>query len=168
MNRLVLLFVDICRLRRGPQDVPYSDALMALALAVYLLSGFFVLVIEQSAFAAAAQTGVDTAVLGVVAWGLLRLRGYPQRFTQAFTALTGTGALIQLASLLPSWLFLVSGHQGHVAALLLVALLVWNIAVLAHIMRHALSTRLAVGVLSALTYTYLSYQALVWLFPPVK
>jgi hypothetical protein len=37
MNRLIKLFFEICLFRAGPQDVPASDLLLALSLAVYLL-----------------------------------------------------------------------------------------------------------------------------------
>ena len=50
-------------------------------------------------------------------------------------------------------------------SLLIVVLMVWSIAVIAHILRHALSSSYAVGILLALLYAIVSWNLGALLFP---
>ena len=52
---------------------------------------------------------------------------------------------------------LYGGGDQSVAALLMVLLMAWNLAVVAHILRHALEVPLSAGVGFALIYTVVSY-----------
>ena len=111
---------------------------------------------------------LDTALLAITAQIGLRWRGQQRRFQQTFSALTGSGALLSLVSW-PFMLLLLRLPKGDAAAalpsLLIVLLMFWSIAVIAHILRHALSSRYAVGVLLALLYAITSWNLGASLFP---
>ena len=84
---------DICLLRRGPQDLPYSiPALIGVAAGCVAL---------QLAVAVARNLPINGVLAGAVLWLLatlgalnliLNLRGLRNRFVQAATALLGCAA----------------------------------------------------------------------------
>ncbi|RUQ29003.1 MAG: hypothetical protein EKK68_13305 [Candidatus Competibacteraceae bacterium] len=164
MRVLFNLFLDICLFRKGPQDTPASLALLKMCLAAYGLTSLLALLIGTSALVALLQTLVDLALLSGLLYLALRLYRHPRRFEQTLSALTGVGALISVLAL--PLLFWIGGQSpgGNVElpALLLLALMVWSIAVMAHILRHALNVPMWVGALYALSYTFLSWQLTGW------
>ncbi len=155
MQNLLSLFWDICLLRRGPQDVPHSRAL----LAILVLAGFLVDLLFftwQAAFAhalafvaasLAAMVGVITVLLG----GL----GYRRRVVQTLTAMLGAG-LVFSALALPALIAVsVAPAIRGPMVLLTLALNLWSLVVTAHILRHALSVHLLPAALLAVGYFYL-------------
>ncbi len=168
MGKLIGRFIDICLLRAGPQDLPASSTLLVLSLLAYIASGVIVLLPSTSFGSAVAQALVDTLLLA----GLLRLvlqwRGFSSRFDQTLTALAGAGAFQGMIA----WPLVASIYhadaEGLVApfqSLLLLALFVWTLVVIGHILRHALSTSYAAGFLFGSVYVMLSMGLLSWFFP---
>ena len=93
------------------------------------------------------------------------LRRHPLRFEQTLSALTGTGTLMGLLAL-PLMVWIVQqSPDGDIAlpSLLLLGLMAWNIAIMAHILRHALNTPIWGGALYALGYTFLSWTLTGWI-----
>jgi hypothetical protein len=168
MLALFNLFLDICLLRKGPQDVPASTALLKLCLVGYALSGLLVLLLNTSIPVAILQILLDLVLLsGLLYWGLL-LHRHPQRFEQTLSALTGVGTLMGLLALPPMLWIVTQTADGDVSlpSLLLLAMLGWSITVIAHILRHAFETSLGLGILYALGYTLLSWTLTGWIGPP--
>lgn len=165
MNLLLQRFIEICLLKAGPQDLPSSGFLLILALLCYGLVGIG-LSLNQATFATSLlMVLVDVMLLALMTYLLLWLRLLPQRFLQTLTALAGTGALLALAA----WPLLLWQQQSAVglASLLLWLWFFWNLMVFGHIIRHALTTRLTIGVVMALLYMYLSFNVSRALFGPV-
>ena len=164
MRVLFNLFLDICLFRKGPQDTPASMALLKMCLAAYGLTSLLVLLVGIAAPVAVLQTVVDMLLLSGLLYLALRLYRYPRRFVQTLSALTGVGALLSLLAL--PLLFWIDGQprggNAEFPALLLLALMVWSIAVMAHILRHAFNVPVWVGALYALSYTLLSWQLTGW------
>lgn len=159
MRDLFNLFLDLCLFRRQPQDVPASSALLNLSLLGYALSGFVVLTLSTPAATAFWQVLVDLALLiGLLHLGLL-LRRHPRRFGQTLTALSGSGALLAALALPVVFWIVKQGPDGDITlpSLLLLGLLIWSIAIMAHIVRHALDIPVWAGALCALGYTLLSW-----------
>ena len=75
------------------------------------------------------------------------------------TALAGTGVIFNLVAT-PPYFFLVNLPEGHsllvLLFLLVIILMVWNIAVMTHILRHALDASVALGLLVSLIYVLLN------------
>lgn len=149
------LIADLMRLRIGPQDLPYSPPLLVrialLALAVDLLAAH---VLEASGVSALRFVS-GFAVTFALPWLVLNWRGHRTRYVQTMLALLGTGIAFSLMFLpLASWA-LSSGlvalgdkpsPQQALFAWLILALVVWKIAVTASIWRHALDWPLPAGV----------------------
>lgn len=165
MHALFNLFLDICLFRKGPQDVPASVALLKICLLAYGLSGLLVLLLGTPAPVALLQILLDMVLLSGLLYLLLILYRRSKRFEQTLSALTGTGTLMGLLALpLMSWI----AHQGtggdtELPSMLMLVLMVWNTAIIAHILRHAFETSTWVGALYALGYTFLSWTLTGWI-----
>ncbi|MFZ1642793.1 MAG: hypothetical protein WAV07_15445 [Candidatus Contendobacter sp.] len=165
MHALFELFLDICLFRKGPQDVPAGMALLKLCLLGYGLSGLLALLPSTSAPVALLQVLLDLALLAGPLHLALLVRRHPRRFEQTLSALTGTGTLMGLLVLpLMGWIVR-QGSEGdtQLPALLLLGLMAWSVAIMAHILRHALDIPVWVGTLYALGYTFLSWTLTGWI-----
>lgn len=161
------LFLDICLLRKGPQDVPASMALVKMCLLVYGLSGLLVLLTTAPAQVALLQILLDMGLLGGLLYLGLTLIRRRKRFGQTLSALTGTGSLMGLLTLpLAIWIdHQQSGGDIALPSALMFALMVWSVAVIAHILRHAFETSIWLGALYALGYTFLYWTLAGWIVP---
>ena len=166
--QLVRLFVAICLLRAGPQDLPVSRTLLRLALGLYLLFAWLLAVPAYGQGRAVLVALLDAALLIVFVQVLLYLLSRSARIPQTLTAMAGSGSLLGLLALpLVLWGQPAQAEE-QISGLLLYAwllLLVWNLLVTGHILRHALSTSLGIGTGVALLYTLISMQIVSALFP---
>lgn len=159
---LLRLFLDICLLRKGPQDVPVSPFLFRLVLGIYLAIGVLLLAPDTGWLSAVEQTTLEAALnLGLVA-ALLFTAKRLNRFQQTATALLGTDALISAAGL--SLLQLL--EQTGVGAIVWMGFLGWHIAIIAHILRLALNRSMAIGFAISGLYTVALFWVMYSLFPP--
>ena len=168
MLQLIRAWFELCLLRRTPQELPASGYLLGVSLCCYGLVS--VLVSSQSyAFnRALLLAGVDLGLLFVFVCSLLYLQNRTARINQTLSALAGSGSLMGLIAL-P--LMLAAGPDAVTEPVppLLVSLwlllLLWNLFVMAHIIRHALSSSFAIGFGISLLYALLSMQVITTLFP---
>jgi hypothetical protein len=168
MARLILIWFDICLLRAGPQDLPASRALLWLAMASYALVSFLLSLPAYPLVVAGQLALMDATLLSVFAATALYLPGKMARLTQTLTALAGTGTLFGLFALPVIQLFSPGQDAGQPpawAGMLWLLLFGWNLIVVAHIMRHALSVKLPVAIGIALLYTLVTMQIINVLFP---
>ena len=162
---LIKLFVDICLFKKGPQDVPVSPLLLILSLLAYLLVGVFLLGLETSWSEGVLQALVEAVMLFGFLWITLKTAGLMSRLLQTATAMLATDALISsLAVPLLTWM--VTSPEAKGVYLFLLLLMLWHMAVVAHILRHALSRTWAIGVGLAIVYVVASYQVMLLLFAP--
>lgn len=138
--------------KAGPQDFPYSSQLAQALPPLAILLGYLEYSFTLPPAASLAQAVASIAALAFFTHQLLRLRAQTARFQQTFGALLATGIVLTLL-LLPAVAILAPSVQQiaanpdligrlQVPALptLLAALLsLWNLAVSAHIYRHALN-----------------------------
>lgn len=167
MSGLFRAFVALCLLRIGPQELPASRFLLALTLAVYAATSFALASLLVPMDRAISLVMVDIALLGGLTALVLWIRNYMARFVQTLTALSGAGAVFGLVSF-PPLLWQARLDTGPsvptLPGLLLLAVSVWSIVVIGHVLRHALSTVLGAGVLLAGVYSYISWQVMRILF----
>ncbi len=168
MKLLLQRFYEICLLRVGPQDLPASNFLLGLVLLVYMVLGVVLSSVNLPLSQALITVPVDTALMGLLTFFLLWVRDLPQRFRQVYTALLGTGAFFQiLAFPLLVWqqdslqAFQESGMQEgqtgvFVSTFALWLVVFWNVVVIGHIVRHALSSIMLVGMALAVLYMFIS------------
>ncbi|NIR28276.1 MAG: hypothetical protein GWN84_02870 [Gammaproteobacteria bacterium] len=165
---LVKPFLDICLLRRNPQDLPASGLLLGLCLLAYAASGMLVSTVMLPAPTAFLAGVTDTVLLCLLTASVLYLQRLRARVPQTLSALAGTGAILSIIALpVTSWLQSArdAGTDTSLPDLMLLALLVWSLVVAGHILRHALSTVFIVGVVLAVLFFWISVNVLYSLFP---
>jgi hypothetical protein len=165
---LIRFFVELCLLRRAPQDLPGSSTLLGLILVINLMASVLVGLAAGLAAPVALGQGLADAVLTLGLLHLaLSLTRRPARFLQLATALLGTGTLLSLVAVAP--LLLLSGAESRgetsLAGLPLIFLLFWSLLVTGHILRHGFDLRLGQGVLIAVAYNVLASTLINTLFP---
>jgi hypothetical protein len=165
---LARAYLDICLLRRRPQDLPCSTALMILTLSAYALVSLTMAAIDLATEQALLVALADTALLCLGAALVLYLVRKPARTIQTVTALAGTGTVLGLIALpIVRWLTASHASQGDasVPALLWLGLFFWSLAVTGHVLRHALDIRFAAGLLMAAIFMLANVQIVQWLLP---
>lgn len=156
MEALFRAFASIALLRRGPQILPASKALLALILAAHLGTGVLLGLFGLPPAMALLSALAGTLIMVALVHGLLMLHRLHARVTQTLTALAGCEVLLGLLVLPLSALYYAGGGAAELAALLSLLLLAWNVAVAAHIFRHALNVSVGMGVMFAIGYTLIS------------
>lgn len=169
-SQLLRYFVSLCLLRVGPAEAPSSSRLLVQTLLGYLAVGWMIASLHLGGAASILSSIMDAGLLAGMAGGLLAVRGYLARFQKTLIALAGSGILLGiLAWPLLLWLSQArqAGMSPEIGSLLLVGLMLWSLAVTAHIMRHALSVSFTVGALVSALYAFISIKVMSFLFPPI-
>ncbi|MFO1350694.1 MAG: hypothetical protein U1F68_08470 [Gammaproteobacteria bacterium] len=165
---------DVCLLRSGPQDLPYSYALLEICVLAYGLSGLGALLLgfgAQRWFGALILTLIDMGLIAGFSYAMLSHLGQINRWVQTLTALFGVGALLQVASLpLTAWQAQALDEKGDPSLpwLLSQGLAVWSIMVNGHILQQAFSTSRGIGVAYALGYFFLLLVIGELILPPLS
>jgi hypothetical protein len=159
MIEFLQLLRDILWLRRGPQDMPHSTALLvAVCVADIALQWALVqfLSIEDGSLP---LTLIELAILLGFVYLILMSRGLPNRFVQTATALQSCSIVFTL--LVVPALLVLSGNpkltnpltpMQSLFALATLPIAIWKFVVDAHIFRHALSVTFARGLGVAATW----------------
>lgn len=163
MFKWVLLFFDICRFQKGPQDIPYSPALLSASIAAYSAVGFLMIYIDSSWFSAVLQTATGALLLLGFVKILVGVTRKPGRFLQTTIALFGTDALISFIAL-PVIVGLSTGRLSLMAFGAMIGLMIWHWLVTGHIVRHVLSESFSFGLGIAFLYILASYWLMALLF----
>jgi hypothetical protein len=164
-------FLDICLLRKGPQDLPKSTELLVLCLFMYTLIDVLLTVQSRPFVDALMVSFVDAGFLLLVTFLILKQHKHLERWHQTMTALFGTGVVLGIF-IFP---LVFGGIQNQYEAwlqqiivLLFLIMVIWNVAVLAHIVRHAMSTSTGIGVMIAILYIWMSSLLVTMLFPEIS
>jgi len=163
-------FIQICLLRQGPQDLPTSGILLAIALTAHTVMSIVWSNISLNAGSALLSGLLDTLLLVVLTATLLYAQRRKSRVIQTLTALAGTGTIITFLALpVSGWLQGVdqSAGEGGPAVIMLLILMGWSLAVVGHIFRHALSIPYFFGLVLAMVFYGISISAFRALFPGV-
>jgi len=150
LNALVRLFLDICLLKRGPQDIPASPFLFQGMLVTYFAANLILNVISGiDLIPALMSSAAELLLLLLSIWVVLSLAKYRSRFTQTAIAMMGTLLIFSVISvLLYVWLeHAVTEAEKQGLLVSSVVLWIWTISVGGHIFRHALNTVFFVGFL---------------------
>lgn len=148
-------FYDICLFQKRPQDLPAARELLWVILVLYAAVSAVLSYPSQTVTIALVTGLIEAMMLMLITWLFLYLRSVPERWLQTCTALGGTGVIFSLVAspLFYIQVFIEAGQAlGALIGTLVVVLLLWNIAVMAHIFKHALSSSYVFGVLGTLTY----------------
>lgn len=163
-------WIDQLLFRRAPQDDVFSRPALAASLGAYLGVDLLQALGTSPWRVAWAITLADTLVMVLFALAVMWLAGKPQRLVQTLTALAGTGALLGALGVPLVWHAARVQQTGGPSSAVVVGwlvLLVWTVAVQAHIFRHALSTRYGFGLMVAGLHSVIAIVTLETLFPRV-
>lgn len=159
MSELLSMLRQLCLLRIGPQDLPYSPALLGIVVGLnVLLDTATGMLLGKAGMAFAASLVSLVVVLGGV-WLLLKMRQLDARFVQAALGICAAALVFSLLAIpiqmamapLPDDLSQVS--DGQTAGMMMLAGLGgWSLAVTGNILRHALERTFLVGILLALAF----------------
>lgn len=147
MAALLRQLFELCLLRRGPQDLPYSpQAVLGFALALVLVQMTVARLVVDPPLTTLAGRALITLglVLATPAW-LLRLRGMANRTAQTQLAMAGAGLLFTLA-MVPVGLVMLPATQSPdnvsgpalAASFAAIVLFFWKLRVDAAIWRQSL------------------------------
>lgn len=168
MTLLFRYWLDLCLLRAAPQDGPASTFNLGFALTCYVMVSVLVMTGGYGMLTGTRLALLELVLLAVFVVLLLYLLDKPARIKQTLAAMAGAGSLLGLLA------FPLVLLQGPVSAsdsmpvflsVVWMALLLWNLVVSAHIMRHALSTSFAIGLAVSVLYVLVSTQFVATMFP---
>ena len=171
MQALVIIsriFFDICLLRKGPQDLPASREFLLICAVSYVISNIILGLSSQTPGTAVAASLFEVSLLLIFMYSFLSLRSLRERWIQTCTALSGIGTIFSLvaAPLFYWFASLESGSQpGQEFYFLLFILIVWNISVMAHIFKHALSISFPVSIVVSILLIWCMTAMSSTLFP---
>lgn len=169
MTDLLRLYVQIALLRQGPQDVPAAGALLVITVAGYFLVNYLMSsVLPPIEGPWLWHLIID--VLFTLAWYalLLRITGRPERFVQTTGAVFGFQAVLSPLWIATGWLlrrFADGSAWQFPVSLLGLSLVVWMIAVNAHILKAALEWSIAPCVALVILQILLGQLLLFFLLP---
>lgn len=170
---LAHLVRDLCQFRRGPEDMPYSPSLLAVLIAasivVDIASGVAIGVETDRV----AHVLVSTTLFLGLAWIALAMRGLVSRYVQTASALVACGIAFSLLVLPLAWLAgpppAPPAHPPPLQTMLwtaMLALVVWNLAVNAHIVRRAIEVPYAIAFAIAVSWAVADWALAHALFDP--
>ena len=166
LSNLVRVAVDLCRLRRGPQDVPHSPNLFGALIVASVVLDLLVGHLLGDGADVLPRSLLSTAIVLALCWIALAIRRLRNRYVQTATALLACGVLLSLLQVPLAWLAGPPPADANALVGLQIALgwlalavFVWQLAVDAHIMRHAIES--SWGLAFALVVSWvLAYWAL--------
>ena len=164
MIQFLQLLRDILWLRRGPQDMPHSMALLVgVCVADVGLQGALVQILSLEDGSLPLSL-IELAILLGFVYLILMTRGLPNRFVQTATALQSCSIVFTLL-VIPALLVLSENPKlttpltpvQSLFALATLPVAIWKFVVDAHIFRHALSVTFARGLGVAATWLALQW-----------
>ena len=150
VSELVRQFFNLAFLMRRPQDVPAGESTLPIGVGMALVSYVLALAAPYGVGVALTRAVIDVGLTGGALWLALRLTGRSARFAQAFGGYCGAVAFVNLAAL-PVYLSATAEPEMRIGIADFV-LLVWNLSLLGHVIRHTFEIRLPTGILCAFVY----------------
>lgn len=161
-------FLKICRFEKGPQDLPRSQTFLLLVMAAYIcVSPIIPHAFGMPLSTAIIKTWVEIGITFFLTASLLYVTGYYARTLQTLTAILGVDVFFHFVAMplfiLEFYLKSMSVDIG-IIQLLAIGLVIWNIAVYAHVLRHALASEFYTGLIVTFIYLVVTVAILQSLF----
>lgn len=156
LTNLVRAFWGVSTFRVAPQDIPASTALMFLTTVLNVLLSVLIYQLRLPLVSSFLVAMLELIVLYGLTCALLYSFSKTVRIVQTMTALMGSGAI------LGAIVFLMVVAIPVMPLPLRIGILVWNLCIMAHVLRHALNTRFFVGLLVAVGYAFTLNQVVVF------
>lgn len=167
---LARLYFAIAIWRRGPQDLPAVGILLPLTIAAYvLLSAAVGELLPSLRPGWLLQVAADALFVASWYWLLLAIARRHERYLQTATALFGLHTVLAAPSMAVVWLLQRFSHDAslrvpvYVAAL---ALAIWTLVAIGHILRAALERPLGFCLILALLQMLVEELVFLTIFVP--
>lgn len=159
---LFRLFFRVAFLMSPPQAVPAGERAFYVGVFSAVLTYVAALAVDFGVGYALARAVVDIALSGVLFWACLYMAGRQARFQQAFGAYCGAVAFANAAAF-----FLYAGGTAGEQTFSIAdfVLLVWNLSLLGHVIRHSFELRMSLSIFAALVYVYVLTTVLFVVLP---
>lgn len=158
---IVMPFVEVSLLKRAPQDLPANTLLLALVMLAYAIVGVFSLQLRYGFADSLILMTLELVMMAGIVSVMLTVAGVAARIPQTLTAFAGASTFITVVTLpLQNWVANAQAAKtiGNDHRLMMLLVVFWSLAVTAHVLRHALSSAMFVGVLLSLLYMWLSLE----------
>ncbi len=169
-SQLARTTLRILLFQQGPQDFPYAREAVRIVLPFAVLANYLQLQLTMAPVPALLMSLVELFALLIAVLALLNLRGLVNRLQQTMNTLYATNAVFTLAllplvaQLAPILQAAAENPQMFDASMIpawvrwgMVLLSFWNLAVMAHVLRHALDFGIGLGIAVALLCTVFVY-----------
>lgn len=154
-------FWGICLLRVRPQDLPASRVLFNLTLSCYIAANILINLLGLAPGEAVVLGVAVSLLVLLITKTILQIKGVAERFAQTATAMLGTGVLLSIpAFALRYWFYVLeqTKTKSDLAGIIWILFFIWNLFIMAHILRHALDIRLLKGFLISAGYVVIIFQ----------
>jgi len=153
MLQLIRFFLDLALLRRRPQDLPDSLFLLQILLLLNVVLNFPLgLQVFAGVRDALLATLLELVLSAALLFAGLQVRGWSNRWRQSYCALLGIGVVGALVTLSYRALAAALGIPA-LAATLDLAVFLWLLLAMAHVLRHAFDIPLPFAILVTFAYT---------------
>ncbi|NOQ62915.1 MAG: hypothetical protein GQ582_00195 [Methyloprofundus sp.] len=147
--------------------MPHSQILLRVSMLAFALISYLMISLSSGALNALLQVALELIIVISFAALSLSITHNMQRFMQTICALVGTDALLSLFAMpVIATLHIDSTHT--LAAIALLALMLWNWLVSAHIIRHAINSSFSFALGLVFLYIFSASQIIGVLFPPIS
>ena len=160
---LKLLF-NICLFKKGPQEIPHSKQLLRTTTIAYALISYLLILVSADSFSALLQVATELIITFSFAGLILSIANKLPRFVQTTSTFLGTDALISTFAI-PVLATLHQNADNIPAIFTMLALMIWNWLVTAHIISHALNKSFSFALGIAFLYVFSASQIMGLLFP---
>ena len=151
---MLRLFFDICLLRANAENVPASRVLLIMSVLAYFVLSLGITFIEGNLSKIVAVILVGFILVIALAQVGLWIRSSMNRSVQTITALAGTGTIFCILT----WPLVLMGEQWIFARYLLLLIFIWDIVVVGHILRNALSLSFWAGIGISIFYIFTYFR----------
>lgn len=150
VSNLLLQFVWIACLRARPQDVTAGRSALIVAIAVNLVTYVLAVSSTRAVPSSLMLALADLAVSGLCLYVAVSVVNKNARFEQAFTALCGGTAVLNLVAIPALWLG--ASSESTIIALFNIVIIFWGLAIIAHVLRHTLEVSQLFSVALAMVF----------------
>ena len=164
MFLILKLFIDICLMRANTQDIPDSRFLLGASLLANFILGVIAGLIDFTLAKSVLMVFISLVMTVGLAVGALWAANLFHRVTQTMTALAGTGVVLYIVSLpfrILSYQF--PPEQLMFPVYVLLMILFWNIAVIGHILKNALSIPFWASITISIVFVFTEYRVIIYL-----
>ena len=156
---LLKLFWNICLFRQGPEDIPASTFLLRLIITFYLIANGIILLLQSGGPTMLVQLPMQLILVMTFFWGLLYFYHKRERYPQTICAVLGCDVVISLCAL-PSLIWIITTQSQGWPNIVLLGIMVWQLAVMGHILQRAIAQPFYFTVGLALVYATLAYKVM--------